>query len=63
MNDELEQRLDAVCESLDVQKAEFEAAAKCCVEAIQGMNHRLERVEKWMLEKNRLKLEKIKALS
>lgn len=63
MNDDLEKRLDAVCESLESQKFEFEEAAKCCVEAIYGMDQRLERLEKWMEEKNKLKMEKIKALT
>lgn len=60
MNNDLEKRLDAVCDSLHAQKMEFEEAAKCCVEAMEGINKRLERVEKWMLEKNKLKLERIK---
>ncbi len=54
MTEDLERRLDAVCESLDKQKFEFEEAAKCCVEAIQGMNERLERLEKWMANQEKV---------
>jgi len=61
MIDDLEKRLDAVCESLAHQKNEFEEAARLCVEALHGMSQRVERLEKWMTEKNRLKLEKTKA--
>lgn len=61
MNCDLEKRLDAVCESLEAQKYEFEEAAKLCVEAFHGMSQRLERVERWMAEKNKLKLAKTKA--
>jgi hypothetical protein len=61
MNADLERRLDAVCDSLEYQKNEFEEAARLCVEALHGMSQRLERVEKWMTEKNKLKLEKTKA--
>ena len=61
MNCDLEKRLDAVCESLEIQTHEFEDAAKLCVEAFHGMNQRLERIEKWMADKNKLKLAKIKA--
>jgi hypothetical protein len=60
MIDDLERRLDAVCDSLEHQKSEFEEAARLCVEALYGMNQRVERIEKWMTEKNRQKLEKTK---
>jgi len=50
MNKDLEGRLDAICESLEIQRNEFEEAAKCCVEAIQGMDLRITRLEKWMID-------------
>lgn len=63
MNKDLENRLDAMCESLELQKNEFEEAAKCCVEAIQGMNQRIERIEKWMIDIARVEGQKTKALT
>jgi len=63
MSVDLENKLDAVLESLEHQKNEFEEGATMCVEALHGMHQRLERIEKWMTEKNRLKLAKIKARS
>lgn len=60
MSVDLERRLDAVCESLEEQKNEFEEAAKMCVEAFHGMHQRLERIEQWMEAKNQLKAEKTK---
>jgi exonuclease VII small subunit len=51
MSVDLEKRLDAVCESLEEQKHEFEEGAKICVEAMYGMHQRLERIEKWMKER------------
>lgn len=47
---EIEKRVDAICESLESQKFEFEEAAKLCVEAVQGLHLRMERIEKWILE-------------
>lgn len=47
---ELESRLNAVLESLEAERKDFEEGAKLCVEAIHGMHERLERIEKWMLE-------------
>lgn len=61
MSTDLEKRLDAVCESLDIQRNEFDQAAKCLIEAIQVMHERVERVEQWMLEKNKLRSVKTKA--
>jgi hypothetical protein len=59
---DLQKRLDAVCDSLDVQVNEFEEAAKLCVEAIHGMHLRMERIEKWIAESKNLKqMERIKA--
>jgi vacuolar-type H+-ATPase subunit I/STV1 len=61
---ELEQRLDVICESLEGQKEEFEEAATLCAQAINGMNQRVERIEKWMENVNQLRKinrEKIKA--
>jgi len=45
---DLEQRLDAVCESMDAAKAEFEQSTQCLVEALTGIHQRLERIEKWI---------------
>lgn len=47
MND-LEQRLDEVCESMDLAKAEFEQATQLLVESLKTIHERLERVEKWI---------------
>lgn len=63
MNSELEQRLLSLYELLEKQKQEFEDAAMLCVEAINGMNKRVERLEKWMTEKKYRSLNKIKALT
>ncbi len=55
MSSSLKNRLNAVYKSLEKQKLEFEEAAKCCVEIIQGMNERLERIEKWMESQEKVK--------
>ncbi len=49
--EDLKKKVDLLDQLLEKQKFEFEEAAKCCVEAIHGMCQRLERIEKWMLEK------------
>lgn len=43
-----EQRLDAVCESMDLAKAEFEQATQCLVDSLKAFHERLERIEKWI---------------
>lgn len=63
MNSELEQRLLSLYELLEEQKQELEDAAMLCVEAINGMNKRVERLEKWMTKKEYRSLNKIKALT
>ena len=45
---DLEQRLNAVCDSLMAAQKEFEQGAECCVQAIHGMHERMERIEKWI---------------
>jgi len=55
MNDDLQRRLNAVCESLDSQRQEFEEACNLVVEAIKEMSKRVERIEKWMLIKEKTK--------
>lgn len=45
---DLEQRLNVICDSLAVAQKEFEQGAECCVQVIQGMHERLERIEKWI---------------
>lgn len=57
---DLEKRFDAVCESLEEKRQEFEEACQLLVDAIGALNNRVERIEKWMLEKNKLKLVKEK---
>ena len=44
---DLEQRLDAVCESMESATADYNQSAQCLVEALQGIHERLERIEKW----------------
>jgi hypothetical protein len=50
MTIDLEKRLDAICESLESQRLEFEKGVILCTEVVEGMHQRLERVEKWMSE-------------
>lgn len=45
---DVEQRIDAVCESMDLAKAEFEQATQLLVESLKAIHERLERVEKWI---------------
>jgi tetrahydromethanopterin S-methyltransferase subunit G len=45
---DLEQRLDAVCESMESATAEYNQSTQCLVEALQGIHERLERIEKWI---------------
>jgi hypothetical protein len=50
---DLERRLDAVCESFEASEAEFNQATKCLVESLQGIHLRLERIEKWILDREK----------
>jgi len=45
---DLEQRLDAVCESMESAQAEFNQATQCLVEALTAIHERLENIEKWI---------------
>jgi tetrahydromethanopterin S-methyltransferase subunit G len=48
MSEDLEKRLDAVCESMDTAKTEFDEATKCLVESLTSIHERLENIEKWI---------------
>ena len=48
MSKDLENRLDAVCESLDASKEEFNQATQCLVESLTAIHERLELIEKWI---------------
>lgn len=50
---DLEQRLDAVCESMELAKAEFEQGTQCLVESLTAIHERLELIEKWIMEKEK----------
>ncbi len=45
---DLEQRLDAICESMESAKTEYEQSTQCLVEALTGFHQRLEYIEKWI---------------
>ncbi len=45
---DLEKRLDAICESTTLAEKEFYEATQCLVESLQGINQRMERIEKWI---------------
>jgi tetrahydromethanopterin S-methyltransferase subunit G len=45
---DLEQRLDAVCELMESEAAEYNQSTRSLVEALQGIHERLERIEKWI---------------
>ena len=51
---DLDQRLDAVCESLESAQAEFSQATQCVVEALSATHERLERVEQWIKKQENL---------
>ena len=56
MIEDLEKRLDAVCESMESAAAEYNQSTQCLVEALTGIHERLERIEKWIeSEKNQAK--------
>ncbi len=46
--EDLEKRLDAVCESMESAQNEFNQAAQCLAEALSGTHERLERIETWI---------------
>ncbi len=50
----LEQRLEAVCESMESATADYYQSAQCLVEALQGIHERLERIEKWIESEKKL---------
>lgn len=45
---DLEQRLDAVCESMESAAADYNQSTQCLAEALQGIHERMERIEKWI---------------
>ena len=45
---DLEQRLDAVCETMDEAKNEFEQATHCLVESLTAIHQRLGNIESWI---------------
>lgn len=57
---DLERQVDAICESMEQAKDEFEQAAILCAEAIKGIHDRLERIETWMQKEQDAKVEKAK---
>ncbi len=58
----LEQRLEAISESTLTQCKEFEDAVMMVAEAIKGMHERMERIEKWILTKEKRQKGKISPL-
>ncbi len=44
----LEQKLDELCEWMELAKAEFNQATQCVVDALTGTHERLEYIEKWI---------------
>jgi tetrahydromethanopterin S-methyltransferase subunit G len=48
MIDDLEKRLDAVCESMESAATDYNQSTQCLVEALTGIHERLERIEKWI---------------
>jgi hypothetical protein len=50
MTEKIKVSIEELMIELEKQKFDFEEATKCCVEAIGGMNKRLERIEKWILD-------------
>lgn len=46
---DLEQRLDAVCESMESAQSDFNQATQCLAEALTAIHERLELIEKWII--------------
>jgi hypothetical protein len=51
---DLEKRLDAVCDSMESAENEFKQATQCLVEALEGIHQRMERIEKWIENQERV---------
>lgn len=49
---DLEQRLDAICESMESEKTKYEQSTQCLVEALTGFHQRMEYMEKWIESQN-----------
>jgi tetrahydromethanopterin S-methyltransferase subunit G len=45
---DLEQRLDAICESMESAATDYNQSTQCLVEALTGIHERLENIEKWI---------------
>ena len=45
---DLEQRLDAICESMESAASDYNQSTQCLVEALTGIHERLENIEKWI---------------
>lgn len=45
---DLEQRLDAICETMESAQTGFNEATQCVVTALTGVHERLENIEKWI---------------
>lgn len=48
---------------LNVMREEFELSIKAMIEGMDMLNKRIERVEKWLIEKNQLKIQREKEKS
>jgi uncharacterized protein with von Willebrand factor type A (vWA) domain len=56
---DLEQRLDAVCESMESAAADYIQSTQCLVEALQGIHQRIERLEKWIESEKNERMERL----
>lgn len=55
MSDDLDERVKDVVDALHKARTEFNDASQCCVDTMQDLHERLERLEKWIENEEREK--------
>jgi hypothetical protein len=53
---DVEKSLECINNSLNVIEADYQKGLELCAEAIKGIHTRLERIEKWLLQDQGLKI-------
>ena len=48
MREDLNKRVDSVCEALHAAIEDYNLSTKCVLEALTGIHERLEKIEKWI---------------
>lgn len=53
MSEDLEKKLEEVCKAISTSAEDYHKSTILCIEALQGIHERLERIEKWIENEER----------